>query len=83
MRNKKYTIIGIAVALWICIVGFIGFRVYRSSQQYSDWIQQAAAYEQEGKYEEALISYAMASGIKPKKQSLILRWRKFMKIRGL
>lgn len=67
MRNKKYTIIGIAVALWICIVGFIGFRVYRSSQQYSDWIQQAAAYEQEGKYEEALISYAMASSIKPKK----------------
>ena len=67
MRNKKYTIIGIAVALWICIVGLIGFRVYRSGQQYSDWIQQAAAYEQEGKYEEALI----------------LRWRKSMKIRGI
>ena len=67
MRNRKYTIIGIVAALWICIVVFIGFRIYRSSQQYSDWIEQAAAYEQDGKYEEALISYAMASSIKPKK----------------
>ena len=67
MRNRKYTIIGIVVALWICIIGFIGFRIYRSSQEYSDWIQQAAAYEQDGQYEEALISYAMASSIKPKK----------------
>ena len=37
MRNRKYTIIGIVVALWICIIGFIGFRIYRSSQEYSDW----------------------------------------------
>lgn len=82
MKNRKYTVIGIVAALWICIVAFIGFRIYKSSQQYSDWIQQAAAYEQDGKYEEALISYAMASSIKPKKAEPYLKMAEIYEDQG-
>lgn len=67
-QKMKYMIAGVFIAVWICIWGIFGLRVYTIHSKYMDQMEIASKYMKEHQYNEAFIAYAVSSHINPKKE---------------